>query len=107
MVEKRIAKIIENFAAALALENIHIDRIILYGSHATGNSTPDSDIDIAVVSRDFGRDTTEEGMLLFRIAGKIDSRLEPIPLSLDSYEKDTWVPLIFEIRSNGIDLKAA
>jgi len=60
-----------------------------------------------VVSRDFGKDRTEEGMLLFRIAGEIDVRLEPVPISLDSYKNDTWVPLIYEIRTKGIELKAA
>jgi len=46
-------------------------------------------------------------MLLFRIAGKIDPRLEPVPISLKAYENDTWVPLIYEIREKGIELKVA
>jgi len=51
---------------------------------------PDSDIDVAVVSKNFGKDRVEEGMLLFRIAGKIDPRLEPVPISQKIYENDTW-----------------
>jgi predicted nucleotidyltransferase len=70
-----------------------------------GKTRPDSDIDVAVVSKYFGKDRVEEGMLLFRIAGKIDPRLEPVPISQKIYENDTWIPLIHEIREKGVELK--
>jgi predicted nucleotidyltransferase len=79
--------------------------VILYGSHAKGKARPDSDIDVAVVSKHFGRDRVEECMNLFRIAGKIDPRIEPIPVSSESYEKDTWIPLIYEIKQKGIEVE--
>lgn len=107
MVKKQISGIIKRFAAALGDEGIKVDKIIIYGSHAKGKARPDSDIDVAVVSRNFGKDRTEEGMMLFRIAGEIDTRIEPVPLSLDSYKNDTWIPLIYEIRTKGVELKAA
>lgn len=80
---------------------------MLYGSYAKDRERPDSDIDMAIVSKDFGKDRTKEGMMLFRIAGSVDVRIEPVPISLESYEKDTWIPLIYEIRVNGIELEAA
>ncbi len=98
-------RVIKEFVKALRREGITIDRVILYGSYAKGNVRPDSDIDVAVISKDFGKDRVEEGMILFRIAGKIDSRLEPVPFSTKMYEKDTWVPLIYEIRERGEELK--
>lgn len=107
MVAKPVVKTVKKFAAALLKEGITVDRIILYGSYAKGKQRPDSDIDVAVVSRDFGRDRVEEGMLLFRIAGEVDPRIEPVPISVEAYKNDTWVPLIYEIRTRGIDLKAA
>jgi predicted nucleotidyltransferase len=70
-----------------------------------GKTQPDSDIDVAVVSKNFGKDRVEEGMLLFRITGKIDPRLEPVPISQKIYEDDTWIPLIHEIREKGVELK--
>jgi hypothetical protein len=60
---------------------------------------------VAVVSKHFGRDRVEEGMNLFRIAGKIDPRIEPIPISSESYEKDTWIPIIYEIKQKGIEVE--
>ncbi len=107
MAKKPPIKIIKRFAAALAKEGITVDNIILYGSYAKGKARSDSDIDVAVVSKDFGKDRTEEGMLLFRIAGEIDPRIEPVPISVESYKNDTWVPLIYEIRTKGVELKAA
>ena len=96
---------IKEFINALKREGINIDRVILFGSYAKGNVRPDSDIDIAIISKDFGKDRVEEGMTLFRIAGKIDPRLEPIPFSTKMYENDTWIPLIYEIKQKGIELK--
>ena len=105
MGKSHVIKIIEKFVRALKQDGISIDRVILYGSYARGNPRVDSDIDVAVVSRDFGKDRVEEGMSLFRIAGRIDTRLEPVPISVKRYENDTWVPLIFEIRKHGIELR--
>ncbi len=107
MVEKEVIKKIEEFVKALKRDNINVAKVILYGSWASGKAHEYSDIDVAIVSPDFGKDRFEEGVRLFKIACEIDSLIEPIPLSLESYEKDTWVPLIYEIRVNGIELEAA
>jgi predicted nucleotidyltransferase len=105
MTKREAVKSIRKFIKALKQEGIAVDRVILYGSYARGKTRPDSDIDVAVVSKNFGKDRIEEGMTLFRIAGKIDPRLEPIPISPESYQNDTWVPLIYEIKEKGIELQ--
>ena len=105
MAKPKAVKSIKRFIKALTQEGITVDRVVLYGSYARGKTRPDSDIDVAVISKDFGKDRVEEGMTLFRIAGKIDPRLEPIPISSDSYENDTWIPLIYEIKEKGIELE--
>jgi len=104
MVEKSVIRIIESFVNALRKQKINVDKAVLYGSFSRGTQRKDSDIDVAIVSKDFGRDSVEEGMRLFRIAGDIDPRIEPVAISLESYEKDTWIPLIYEIRKKGIEL---
>lgn len=105
MDRRQAIKIIRRFVKELKHRDISVDRIVLYGSYVRGQARPDSDIDIAVVSKNFGKDRVEGGMLLFRIAGKIDSRLEPVPISTKSYEHDTWIPLISEIREKGKEVK--
>jgi predicted nucleotidyltransferase len=107
VVEEEVVKKIKEFVKALKRDNINVAKVILYGSRASGKAHEYSDIDVAIVSPDFGKDRFEEGVRLFKIACEIDSLIEPVPLSLESYEKDTWVPLIYEIRVNGIELEAA
>jgi predicted nucleotidyltransferase len=105
MAQKTAVATVRRYARALARAGVHVDRLVLFGSWANGRPGPESDIDVAVVSRDFGRDTTEEGMFLFRVAGDVDPRLEPVALSPESYERNTWVPLVYEIRTTGREVK--
>ena len=76
---------------------------MFYGSYTSGKIHASSDIDIAIISPDFGRDRFEEGKLLMQIAWKVDPRIEAVPISSESYEKDTWIPLIYEIRKKGVE----
>lgn len=89
----------------LKKNNIHGDVLILFGSYATGKNRKDSDIDIAVVSRDFGRDRFKEGTTLNCIAQKIDVRFEAIPVGLKDYLSPHSIsPLLAEIDKHGIVL---
>ncbi|MBI5555748.1 MAG: nucleotidyltransferase domain-containing protein [Elusimicrobia bacterium] len=107
MVDPKIRGVVAKFIEVLIKKGIRVDRVILYGSFATGKIHEGSDIDIAVVSPDFGKDRFEEGKMLFQSAWRIDPRIEPVPISSESYKNDTWVPLIYEIRQKGIELKVA
>ena len=104
MAKAEIIKITKKFHEMLKKNGINVKKIILFGSYAIGKSRKDSDIDLAVVSSDFGIDRYEEGTKLFKIACKVDPRIEPVPLSMKSYLKDTWLPLIYEIRTKGIEI---
>jgi predicted nucleotidyltransferase len=107
MVEKEIIKKVKEFVKELKRQRIKVAKVIIYGSRISGKSRKYSDIDVAIVSPDFGKDSYEEGARLFVIAGKIDPRIEPVPISVESYKNDTWIPLIYEIRTKGIELKVA
>lgn len=89
----------------LLKNNIHSDIIILYGSYATGKNRKDSDIDIAVISRDFGKNRFREGSTLNFLASKIDPRFEAVPYSLKEYMSPGSIsPLLAEIDKKGIVL---
>lgn len=106
MVKKEVIKKIREFAYLLEnREKMKIDKVILYGSCLTGNTREDSDIDVAVISSQFGKDRMEEGAKLFEIAGEIDPKIEPIPISTKSWREDTWIPLIYEVKSKGMEIK--
>src|SRR3989337_4062625 len=105
MVEKEVIEKINKFIKELKRQKIRVVKVILYGSRVSGKVREYSDIDIAIVSPDFGKDRYREGAKLFEIASEIDTRIRPVPVSIDAYENDTWVPLIYEIRENGLELK--
>ena len=104
MVKREIIKKIKQFRNAIEEDGIRVAKMILYGSYAAGKPHKYSDIDIAVVSKDFGKDRVREGMKLFEIASEVDPRIESVPVSLKSYQVDTWIPLIYEIRKNGLEV---
>ena len=87
-------------------KGVNFRKIILFGSYAAGNQRNDSDIDIAVVSGEFGKDRFEERVLLSKIAYYVDARIEPHPVSLIDYTEDTWQALLHEIKSKGIEIAA-
>jgi predicted nucleotidyltransferase len=105
MVDPEITDIISKFIEALMGKGIRVEKALLFGSYASGNAGASSDLDVAIVSPDFGKDRMEEGKLLFQIAWRIDPRIEPIPISSKSFENDTWIPLIYEIKEKGIEIK--
>jgi len=105
MVKKEIRKKIIAFSRALEKKGIRVSKVILYGSYAGGRFRNESDIDVAIVSPDFGKDRFEEGASLFKIASQIDPRIEPVPISLRSYQQDTWIPLVYTIRKSGVEIK--
>jgi len=104
MVERKVLEKIKRFVEELRKHKIKVAKVILYGSRISGNAHKDSDIDIAIISPDFGKDRFKEGTKLFEIACDIDPRIEPVPISLESYEKNTWLPLIYEIRQKGVEV---
>jgi len=94
---------IDKFVQMLEQEGITVSKVILFGSYAKGKTYADSDIDIAVVSTQFGRDVTEEMMLLRKIALKVDSHIEPIPFCPEDLD-DNFSALVQEIKRYGIDV---
>ncbi|MEK7312948.1 MAG: nucleotidyltransferase domain-containing protein [Deltaproteobacteria bacterium] len=105
MVERAILRKVEAFVKELKRQKIKVAKVIIYGSRVSGKARKYSDIDVAVVSPDFGK--SNWSAKLFEIAGEIDTRIEPVAISLESYKNDTWIPLIYEIRTKGVELKAA
>ena len=106
MVKKEIIEKVKEFVFLLEnREKIKIDKVILYGSCLRGGIRADSDIDVAIISSQFGKDRIEEGAKLFEIAGEVDPKIEAILMSTKAWREDTWIPLIFEVKSKGIEIK--
>jgi len=90
-----VIKIVERYAAALKAD-LKLDAVYLFGSYARGDASPDSDIDVMVVSPDFAEDVIENQMLLLRVRRKIDLRIEPHPIRSEELEHSILFSLVAE-----------
>jgi predicted nucleotidyltransferase len=98
MVDKEIIKIVNAFIKEVEKRGIKIYSVYIYGSYARGNYRKDSDIDVAVILQDFGKDSFEKNVLLRKIAWRVDTRIEPVALSIDDFMDGDWIPLVGEIK---------
>lgn len=87
----------------LIANHIHPEIIIVFGSQVKGTPREDSDLDMAIVSSDFGKDRFEEGVLLNTFLSALDSRIEAIPIGLNEYlDQKNSNPLLAQIKNTGI-----
>lgn len=97
---------INAFLELLAKERIKVSQVILYGSYAKGHANTTSDIDLAIISKQFEENTAKNMMFLRKLALKIDSRLEPVPLSPNDLEEQysTFIDEITHYGKNFFDI---
>lgn len=101
-IDEKVSASIMRFATRVKAIGFPIHTVILFGSWARGLQNKDSDIDICLVSPEFGKDEIEELQLLIKQTRDIDDRLEPMPISLSDYISDA-TPLILEIKKHGLE----
>ena len=102
---RAIKQIALEYRALLLKNNIHPDIIILFGSQAKGTAHKDSDIDLAIVSRDFKKINRKDSIRINKIAYEIDAPLEVIPVNYFEYmKKETRSPILDQIFKTGIVL---
>ncbi|HEC03189.1 MAG TPA: nucleotidyltransferase domain-containing protein [Phycisphaerales bacterium] len=82
-----------------------IKKMLLYGSHAKGQATENSDIDVAVVvdEPDHSR-RIEITSKLFHAAFEIDATIEPKCIFWDEYQNPDKASILSEIVSKGIEI---
>ncbi len=77
--QRELKALIHSYAEILRRQ-IRIDAIYLFGSYARNMADQDSDIDLVVVSPDFGDNIVENQLTLLRARRSIDYRIEPHPV---------------------------
>lgn len=88
--------------ASLRAHHVRAECIVLFGSYSKLQAHSQSDIDLAVISSDFGRDRFLEGSFLNRIAVKIHPDIEAVPIALPDFLNPIPLsPLLHEIKSTG------
>ena len=102
-INKNIRNIALKFRKLLEEEGMPIKKLILFGSYARGEANKESDIDLCIISSKFGKDSIDELQFLLKKTRKIDSRIEPIPVSPQEYREEDS-PLIVEIKKFGREI---
>ena len=98
-IDSRIMESIKKYIEKIS-QYYKIEAIILFGSYAKGTENEDSDIDIAIISSDFS-DIIEDGAKLIGLTWKIDTRIEPHPITTEDYKKISN-PFVREVVDTGI-----
>ncbi len=107
MVSSEIIKIVNRFLDAVKKHGIKVDGAYIFGSYAKGLANQWSDIDVAIIVPKFQNDKFDTTITLRKIALDVDSRIEPIVFETESFSKDNWIPIIYEIRATGMPIDVA
>lgn len=102
-ISKKIKKSIAHYKKKLISEGLTFDKIILFGSYAKGNAHPYSDIDVAVVSRFFGKNDFREMSKLNALTYGVDTRIEAHPISSANFLNPVS-PFVIEVKKYGISI---
>ena len=94
---------INAYAKSLRQGGVNFSQLILFGSFAKGHNQPWSDIDVGVVSPDFGRNYFDELVQLNQLRGNETLRIDPHPFNPADLN-DRWNPLAAEVAASGISL---
>jgi len=100
MAGARVTQIAESIKNLLTDRNITVDRIIVFGSYAKGNYTKDSDLDIAVISRDFNeKDVFQKAEMLkglkWALVEKFEIAVDIVPVSLKQWQESSSLVVDF------------
>ena len=100
-VEPIILSIINKYLQKVREFGIPVEKAILFGSHAKGVAQKYSDVDLCVVSNQFGKDSHQELLTLLKLTDKETVDIEPHPYSPKDLE-NKWDSLANEIVNFGI-----
>jgi predicted nucleotidyltransferase len=96
MAERQVEVSIKKYLDFLKSRNIRVKRAILYGSLAAGAGDEDSDIDLAIISPDLGRNRFDESVLLKKLTFGIDPGISPRPYSVEQYQTTKQGDFLFD-----------
>lgn len=104
-INKKIEKIISDYLTRLESDNISIDRVFVFGSQVKGRARSDSDIDLAIVSKNLDN-TMRSAKYLLRKAheGEVETfYIEPHGFHPKEFIDEN--PFVWEIKKTGFRIK--
>lgn len=101
-VPKEIIANIQKFIDLVEKSGIHIDKAILFGSYAKGLQNMWSDIDLALVSKNFEENRYYDLDKLVDACFAIDTNIAPLPYKTEDFTTDDL--FVKEILKYGIQI---
>jgi predicted nucleotidyltransferase len=102
MVDESFVLIIQKYLLNLRQQDIPVSFGVVFGSQARGEANKMSDIDLLVISPSYDAKCTRADVnLLWRLAARIDSRIEPIPVGREQFINDDASAIIEIARLEG------
>lgn len=107
MVDGRVIESIKKYLLKLSEEGIPVSFGILFGSYALERAHEWSDIDLVVVSPIYDIPYSHEEIgRLWRIAARVDSRIEPIPCGTKEWASGGERVIIEVAKQGGVRVAA-
>lgn len=67
MASRKVMNAVRYLREQVEENGVRVNRMVLFGSHAKGTATPDSDIDVVIISEDFrGKDRFKQTEMTWR-----------------------------------------
>ena len=83
-----VVKIIDRFRHEIEARGVIAQKLILYGSHASGTSAAISDIDVLIISDDFaGKGYWERIDILTDVIYEMSTPLEAVAMTSEEWER--------------------
>jgi len=101
-VSDEIVEKLKKFLSMVSASGVHLERAIIFGSYAKGNQNKWSDIDVALVSKDFTGSGFYDRKKVNPYLIRIDSRIEPHPFKPEDFTEDN--PFVNEILKDAIEI---
>ena len=102
IVSDEIMENIKKFLGVVSKNGLHIERAIVFGSYAKGKHNEWSDIDIAIVSKDFTGIRFYDRKRLNPYLIRIDSRIETHPFKPEDFTSNDL--FVVKILKEGIEI---
>lgn len=103
--DKNIDIAVAKYLDLIKAKYTEFESAYIFGSFAKGKSTDDSDIDLALIFSNLDNSKRFDLQVqLMLLASKIDSRIEPHPISRKDFNSGN--PFVIEIKKTGIEIAA-
>ena len=102
MDKEAVVNIVKRYADVVR-RHFPVTRVVLYGSYATDNQRPYSDIDVAVVVEKLEKDILASEFELHKLRREVDEGIEPV-LFIEGYDPSGFLA---HIESTGITVYSA